>query len=52
MSPRGRKTVLRIHASPGKVRRVWAIKPKTRVHASTRKDKLRRIREREARESQ
>lgn len=52
MSSSTRKAVLKIQSAPGKIRRVWKIKPKTRVHTATRKDKLLKIREREAKENQ
>jgi hypothetical protein len=44
------KTTLKIHADPLKIRRSWAINPKTRVRPSTRQDRLAQEREREARE--
>ncbi len=53
MSPkRAKKTVLRLHADPNKIRRVWAIKPKTRVHVSSRKERLLKLRQKEASEDQ
>jgi len=50
MSPKRKKQTLRLHADPRKIRRVWTRKPSTRVKPSTRRERLQKIREREARE--
>jgi len=46
--PKKKKTVLRLHADPGKIRRAWKINPKTRVEPANRKARLEQIRAQEA----